>query len=67
MVQESYEFTCMFDPEKRHEGNSTQQGLLFVETLINRLKKSTLSHGEENNLFTVKLSFHKTNFFNWSS
>jgi hypothetical protein len=66
MVQESYEFTCCntFDPEIRHEGNSTQQGLVFVEALINRLKKSTLSYSEENDLFTVKLSFHKTNFVN---
>jgi hypothetical protein len=64
MTQDYYEFTIRnpFNPEKRHEEDSTQKGLLFVKELMNRLNQSTIEHGEENNLFTVKLAFHKTNF-----
>jgi two-component sensor histidine kinase len=63
-TENHYEFICrnLFDPERRYEGDSTRKGLVFIETLMNRLKESTLEYGEENNLFTVKLSFHKTNF-----
>jgi hypothetical protein len=63
-TENHYEFICrnLFDPDRRYEGDSTRKGLVFIETLMNMLKKSTLEYGEENNLFTVKLSFHKTNF-----
>jgi two-component sensor histidine kinase len=63
-TQDYYEFTCrnIFDPERRYEGDSTRKGLVFIETLMSLLKKSTIEHCEENNLFTVKLSFHQSNF-----
>jgi TPR repeat protein len=59
-----YKFTCCnwFDPARRHEGDSTKKGLVFIEGLVKMLKESTLQYYEENNLFTVKLFFHKSNF-----
>jgi signal transduction histidine kinase len=63
-TENHYEFICrnLFDPDRRYEGDSTRKGLVFIEKLMNRLKDSTIEHSEENNLFTVKLSFHKSNF-----
>jgi hypothetical protein len=64
MVQDHYNFTIRntFDFERRHEGDSTRKGLVFVKKLMDRLGKSELEIVETNNLFTVKLLFHKTHF-----
>jgi signal transduction histidine kinase len=64
MTQDYYEFTIRntFNPDSRYKRDSTQKGLLFVNELMNRLSQSTIEYGEEKNLFTVKLAFHKTNF-----
>jgi signal transduction histidine kinase len=60
--EQHYELSCRntFDPKRRR--HSTQKGLVFVTKLMSLLKKSTIEPSEENNLFTVKLFFHKTNF-----
>jgi hypothetical protein len=59
---DTYYFTCSnsFNPELRYKEQGSRQGLNFIDRLMNMLENSSLSHTEQGDIFTVKLSFAKT-------
>ncbi|MEK8019184.1 MAG: hypothetical protein VSS75_020125 [Candidatus Parabeggiatoa sp.] len=62
--EDEYYLICTnsFNPKLRYKEQGSQKGLKFISKLITMLKESHLTYREENNRFTVKLTFSKVNF-----